>query len=1436
MSPINRLSTLSSTLAVAPAERELLGTLTLGSVPLPIYNPTASLVPRLPRTNHLLDITDPTILESLEWIAKKITLGQDIFLLSPPSPLPRRLIHTYLALTKTPYEHIMLHRDTGESELKQGRELRVGGRLEFVDGPAVRAAKVGGVLVLEGIERCERGVLPILNNLLENREINLEDGTHIISTPRYNLMLKNNEDTTNFIPAHPDFRVVAIGSPVPPYPGNPLDPPFRSRFQVRYLDPVKGGTLRPWIGEEELEYDRRGESESEGFIEGLGGDNGPHADHQGNAFVYVFRPYLPSFPSTTLLKAHLLLTAFPPPSPHLVKTREFVMFLIHLNPLLAYATPEQWRVLENLVGEVGLTAWMGEMAGLSECDFTEGVDGTGIWGYNLSAVSPHATSPLLATLKFSHPLTSRTLSLAAPRGSGPLRPLPTSLHPRVQSTLTSLIQLHSLPSSQFNILFTPTTNSLQGSSGSSGIVIDSFARCLGYEGSAGGAGRETVHLVKELSGGRELVLRGKDDEGLDTRRTGWEPSPLLKGVWEGTLVQFEGIDQIGATIGSLGRLLNEKEGELWEGKRLVGRFIPGDESSPELSLAHPSFRLLATATKSTPPREWLTEEISSIFFALPVILMSSSEETSLLLSTGCPPSLGERMIAFAQAYRRANGGQGNKSRRLGTATILRMGRRLSLEGERGADGVYELINRALLSEFLPPTTKGELESLLEEYGFERGRLLWNPPPVISTSSLTFPAASDPSSLTQDLVVPLFDITQDPTGSSHIPFMDNFLDNSQQTRLMRDIACDLEVLGEHVLLLGNQGVGKNKIIDRLLQLLRRPREFIQLHRDSTPQSLMFQTSLEGGIIKYVDSPLIRAVKLGRVIVIDETDKAAAHVVASLASLASRGEMTLPDGRRIRPPTEEDSAGPSDIIVHPNFRMILLANRPGFPFLGNPFLRVLGDNFSCYAVTNPDQDSEQRVLQQLAPDLEPELLKSLVLAFADLRKAFEAGTLPYPFSLRELLALVRHLKKFPEDELEQVLRNVFDFDINRPETLDALYDILRKHKLRVERIGIDAARGGPSATGEGKKPVVIEFKPKGDTSLSEPKFGKNPDGKSHTGGNTWAGGTGGRDTAGLGGRGGYMRLATGQDISQIPDQLKEDVPEHIKAKAREMARKELAARLAEIDLSSGQASTYSGYHNAVQSHVHQLVTFLDNLEAKEEERVWLKRQSEGDLDESRLPDGLTGERSIYKRRGMEKPELGAPQLKPKRIRFIFDLSASMYRNQYDGRLTRSLEAAVMILESFSRLTRKEKYRIDLVGQSGEEAVIPLVPVDKLPTDAGERYKVIQKMAVVPQYAWAGDHTVEAIKQGVADCVESDSDDYFVITITDANFSRYGITAEDLKLSMDSNPKVKCSLIAIGEGAEAAWLPKALPGRAYRVMNTTDIATHLRAILGQMLGGGL
>lgn len=57
-----------------------------------------------------------------------------------------------------------------------------------------------------------------------------------------------------FVAAHKDFRIIAIGTPVPPYPGFPLDPPFRSRFQGTIIHTVCTPSLFP---QAELAYSGR---------------------------------------------------------------------------------------------------------------------------------------------------------------------------------------------------------------------------------------------------------------------------------------------------------------------------------------------------------------------------------------------------------------------------------------------------------------------------------------------------------------------------------------------------------------------------------------------------------------------------------------------------------------------------------------------------------------------------------------------------------------------------------------------------------------------------------------------------------------------------------------------------------------------------------------------------------------------------------------------------------------------------------------------------------------------------------------------------------------------------------------------------------------------------------------------------------------------------
>lgn len=64
-------------------------------------------------------------------------------------------------------------------------------------------------------------------------------------------------------------------------------------------------------------------------------------------------------------------------------------------------------------------------------------------------------------------------------------------------------------------------------------------------------------------------------------------------------------------------------------------------------------------------------------------------------------------------------------------------------------------------------------------------------------------------------------------------------------------------------------------------------------------------------------------------------------------------------------------------------------------------------------------------------------------------------------------------------------------------------------------------------------------------------------------------------------------------------------------------------------------------------------------------------------------------FFRRRIFQPPEPGYSQLKPKRIRLCFDVSGSMYRfNGYDQRLQKSLETALLVMESLDNNSVKIK----------------------------------------------------------------------------------------------------------------------------------------------------
>ncbi|CAK9041109.1 von Willebrand factor A domain-containing protein 8 [Durusdinium trenchii] len=575
----------------------------------------------------------------------------------------------------------------------------------------------------------------------------------------------------------------------------------------------------------------------------------------------------------------------------------------------------------------------------------------------------------------------------------------------------------------------------------------------------------TLFLHEEMTA-RDLFQR------RNTNRQGesiWEGSPLLQAMERGGLCVLDGLQQLRPmTLAALAPLIQDREVTLYDGLRFLSPWrqqhlaqrSSAATSRADVRVTHPKFRVLALATPQRHAKGWLSNEILQLFhfFTLP-----RRAELLPVVSASvphCPRAVAERLLQLRTSLLTASqdsssplwsGSSPMDLQGAMTPTVM-LSLRSLLRAARLAAESSEIADY-LQSDFLPLAERTAVQQLLTACGFvpraaperlvEAERMVIEAPdfqqaePTLRIGSARCRVAA-------------------PRESALIPET-KFFDNPQQTLSLHDMLRDMAA-GENLLLMGNQGVGKNKLIDRLLMLLHREREYIQLHRDTTVGSLTLVPTLRNGLVCFDDSPLVKAMRYGRVLVIDEFDKAPTEVVLTLKGLLQDGEMILVDGRRFLRdgrPEDADAVG-----IHPKFQVVALANRPGFPFLGNDFFREMGDCFACHAIQNPDETSEVAMLRSYAPSVPLDLLRLLSSCFGELRQMVEAGKLSYPYSTRELVNLVRHLETFPQDSLAEVLENVFAFDSFEPELRKLLRSVFERHGLPVstEADASSGARGG------------------------------------------------------------------------------------------------------------------------------------------------------------------------------------------------------------------------------------------------------------------------------------------------------------------------------------------------------------------------------------------
>ncbi|KAL7471593.1 hypothetical protein ACHAXS_011891 [Conticribra weissflogii] len=909
--------------------------------------------------NVLSSITStvpPCQVSHLKWMLQKdLFLRQDFLLLGTPNLAKerRQLLLLYASLIDREVEYVALSRDTSEADLKQRKEVRggtsggtgpgtgtgtgdagsnAGSTTIYVDQAPVRAAREGRLLILDGLEKAERNVLPTLNNLLENRELPLEDGTMLVNTA-FDGGGGGDEGAYRMISVHPDFRVAATAS-ISAGERSMLDPPLRSRFQGRLVQPVSVGDMLESVAGGGYYFN--GENEEDAMktltnLVQLAGQMTDGAPLQSvrNAAWYLSR-HQQSVTPRAALNAHGIMSSS-------TSSQEERVKMIGAQDILAPLNLTSHSQISN--------------SATTRHDFIQ------------TETIHNVKSLIHAALE-----TQRAVALVGPKGC-------------YKSSLAREVALAHVGN----------RNNTHNHNNRRNEPHENYPYPSPKQQQQPRLPQQPQHhlqlfsLHADLNARDLLMVRTTDDA---TGNTTWIDTPLTNAARNGGCVILDGLDKLRSDVlSSLALLMEHGWTALPDGTRLVAR-----DSFRVIGIGHPPATDATSSTRTMDGVEgssWITPEVQGMFHWIRVDPLPAEELRELLVELY--PSLDDDIIDKLIGLEKelndvsVDSMAEQESLRLSLRKLKHICRRV----QRNPDELGNILCNTLMMDFLPEWESGIVKRCLEKAG-------------ISLRSRDY--GSCKYTMDEELLKSCRRVASDPLLVPNV----RFHENAGQAEVMGDILEAHSVGEKALLIMGNQGNGKNKVVDKLLSLLNSEREYVQLHRDTTVQSLLMMPAIENGRVVYRDSPLVRAAKYGRVLVLDEADKAPVEVVAVLKGLIEDGLLSLPDGRVLSrlEAVRSDDRDDNIIRIHPDFSVWTLANPAGWPFHGNDLAREMSDVFSCHTVHPMDMNSHKEILTSYGTNVEPRFIDTIVKIWEDLRVAHERGVMAYPFSIRESIAVVKH----------------------------------------------------------------------------------------------------------------------------------------------------------------------------------------------------------------------------------------------------------------------------------------------------------------------------------------------------------------------------------------------------------------------------------------------